>query len=42
MIKEGSITSYEYNNLNKLILSVESKDGKETSNKTYIYNVNGN
>ena len=42
MIKEGSITSYEYNNLNKLILSVESKDRKETSNKTYIYNAHGN
>ena len=42
MIKEGSITSYEYNNLNKLISSVENKDGKETSNKTYTYDANGN
>ena len=42
MIKEGSITSYEYNNLSKLISSVENKDGKETSNKTYTYDVNGN
>ena len=42
MIKEGSINKKKYKKLNKIILSVESKDGKETSNKTYIYNANGN
>lgn len=29
MIKDGATTSYEYNNLNQLTSSVESKDGKE-------------
>ena len=30
MTKDGETTSYEYNNLNQLISSVESKDGKQT------------
>ena len=42
MTKDGSTTSYEYNSLNQLKSSIESKDGKETSNKTYSYDVNGN
>ena len=42
MTKDGSTTSYEYNELNQLTSSIESKGGKETSNKTYTYDVNGN
>ena len=42
MTKDGVTTSYKYNELNQLTSSVENKDGKETSNKTYTYDANGN
>lgn len=42
MTKDGVTTIYKYNELNQLTSSVENKDGKETSNKTYTYDVNGN
>ncbi|MEG0857088.1 MAG: RHS repeat-associated core domain-containing protein, partial [Terrisporobacter sp.] len=35
-------TTSKYNNLNQLTSSIENKDGKETSNKTYTYDKNGN
>ena len=42
MTKDGVTTIYKYNELNQLTSSVENKDGKETSNKTYTYDANGN
>ncbi|MDY3374185.1 MAG: DNRLRE domain-containing protein [Terrisporobacter othiniensis] len=42
MTKDGVTTSYKYNELNQLTSSVENKDGKETSNKAYTYDANGN
>ena len=36
MTKDGVTTSYKYNELNQLTSSVETRDRKETSNKTYI------
>lgn len=42
MIKDGATTSYTYNDLNQLTKSIEHKEGKQTSNKVYNYDVNGN
>ena len=42
MTKDGATTNYSYNKLDQLTKSTESKDGKETSNKTYTYDLNGN
>ena len=42
MTKDGATTTNKYNNLNQLTSSTENKDGKETSNKTYSYDKNGN
>lgn len=42
MTKDGATTNYSYNKINQLIGSIEIKDGKETSHKTYIYDSNGN
>ena len=42
MTKDGATNRYKYNELNQLISSIENKDGKETSNKTYTYDANGN
>ena len=42
MTKDGVTNRYKYNELNQLTSSVENKDGKETSNKTYTYDANGN
>lgn len=42
MIKDGATTSYTYNDLNQLTKSIEYKEGKQTSNKVYNYDVNGN
>ena len=42
MTKDGATTNYTYNELNQLTSSKENKSGKETSNKAYSYDKNGN
>ena len=40
MTKDGATSNYKYNELNQLTSSVESRDGKEISNKICTYDVN--
>jgi RHS repeat-associated protein len=42
MLDGDEMTSYTYNGLDQLTKSVTTKNGKTTSNETYVYDANGN